>query len=143
MWPALWPLPVLTFGLSLAVAVMASARVELPVWQRRPWSRPVVALMYLLQPIVRGWPRYARGLRRTETPTSARAKVREMARQYEHVGSIYTVHYWNEDGIERFAFLQKLLEVLDRDDWQASADSGWDEHDVTIFGDRFTRVDVS
>ena len=33
--------------------------------------------------------------------------------------------------------------MLDRDDWQASADSGWDEHDVTIFGDRFTRVDVS
>ncbi len=143
MWPALWPLPVLTFGLSLAVAALAASRVELPVWQRRPWSRPLVALMYLLQPIVRGWPRYARGLRRTETPTTARLKVREMARQYEGVGSIYTVHYWNEEGIERLAFLHKLLEVLDRDDWQASADSGWDEHDVTIFGDRFTKVEVA
>jgi O-antigen biosynthesis protein len=143
MWPALWPVPVLTFAASLAVAIAAATRVELPVWQRHRWSRPLVALMYLLQPVVRGWPRYAHRLRRSETPTTARAKVREMARQYEGVGSVFTVHYWNEEAIERFAFLQKLLEVLDRDDWQASADSGWDEHDVSVFGDRFTRVDVS
>jgi len=142
MWPALWPVPALTAGASLAVAIAAAIRVELPVWQRHRWSRSVVALMYLLQPIVRGWPRYAHRLQRSETPTTARAKVREMAARYGGVGSIYTVHYWNEDGIERFAFLSKLLEVLDRDDWQASADSGWDEYDVKIFGDRFTRVDV-
>ena len=143
MWPALWPVPVVTFAASLAVALAAATRVELPVWQRHRWSRPLVALMYLLQPILRGWPRYAHRLQRSETPTAARAKVRQMAEQYNGIGSIYSVHYWNEDGIERFAFLHKLLEVLDRDDWQASADSGWDEHDVTIFGDRFTRVDVS
>jgi hypothetical protein len=99
--------------------------------------------MYLLQPIVRGWPRYAHRLRRAETPTAARATVRQLAKQYEGVGSIHTVHYWNEEGIERIAFLKKLIELLERDQWQASADTGWDEHDVTVHGDRFTKVVIN
>jgi hypothetical protein len=143
MWPALWPLPALTILASLAVAGVAAAREAVSPRQRRFWSRPLVAAMYLLQPIVRGWPRYAHRLSRSETPTTARAAVRELAGQYEHVGSVHTVHYWNEDGIERIVYLQKLIELLERDQWQASADSGWDEHDVTIHGDRFTKVVVN
>ncbi len=143
MWPALWPLPVLTFLTSLTVAAVATSRVTLPPWQKRFWSRPLVAAMYLLQPIVRGWPRYAHRLRRAETPTAARATVRQLAKQYEGVGSIHTVHYWNEEGIERIAFLKKLIELLERDQWQASADTGWDEHDVTVHGDRFTKVVIN
>ncbi|MCG3147250.1 MAG: hypothetical protein PCFJNLEI_00689 [Verrucomicrobiae bacterium] len=143
IFPALWPLPVLTLTASLLMAAMAALRVELPVWQRTIWSRPLIALMYLLQPIVRGWPRYAHRLQRGETPTDARSKVRELARVYEGIGSRHTVNYWNEAGLERFEFLGKLMEHLDRDHWQASADSGWDEYDVTIFGDRFTKVIVN
>jgi glycosyltransferase involved in cell wall biosynthesis len=143
LWPALWPLPAVTFTLSLAVAVAAALRVEVPVGQRTVWTRPLVALLYLLQPIVRGWPRYAHRLQRSETPTSARSKVRAMAEVYEGVTSVHTVHYWNEAGRERFEFLGKLIEVLDRDQWQARTDSGWDEYDVTIFGDRFSKVVVS
>ena len=30
----------------------------------------------------------------------------------------------------------------DRDQWQSRTDSGWDEFDVTIFGDRFSKVVV-
>ena len=143
MWPALWPLPVLTLLASLSVVSFAAARVDLPSWQWRVWSRPLVAGLYLLQPIVRGWPRYAHRLRRSETPTTARAAVRALAGKYDGVASIYTVNYWNEQGIERIAFLQKLMELLERDRWQVRADSGWDEHDLTIHGDRFTKAVVN
>jgi hypothetical protein len=143
IWPALWPLPALTLLSSLTAAALAAARVDLPSWQRRIWSRPLVTALYLLQPIARGWPRYAHRLRRSETPTTAHAAVREMAKRYDSVSSIFTVNYWNEQGIERIAFLQKLLELLERDQWQATPDSGWDEHDVTIHGDRFTKAVVN
>jgi glycosyltransferase involved in cell wall biosynthesis len=143
VWPALWPLPVITFLTSLGVAVASAAQVELPAAQRRFWSRPLVAVLYFLQPILRGWPRYARRLRRSETPLAARTTVREMAHRYQRVSSIQTLHYWNETGLERFEFLRALLERLDRDRWQASVDSGWDEHDVQIHGDRFTKVVVN
>jgi GT2 family glycosyltransferase len=142
MWPALWPLPALSLLASLSVAAVAAAKVGLMPRHDRLWSRPLVAALYLLQPIVRGWPRYARRLRGADTSVVTRETVRALARQYENAGGVFTVNYWNEEGIERFAFLQKLLEVLDRDRWQARADSGWDEYDVTIYGDRFTKVQV-
>jgi hypothetical protein len=142
LWPALWPLPLLTLLTSLAVAIAAAARVELPAWQRQAWSRPLVALLYLLQPVVRGWPRYAHGLKRPSTPSAARTAIIALAGQHRGVGSVHTLSFWNERGTERLVFLQKLLEVLERDGWQASADSGWDEFDVTIHSDRMTKVIV-
>ncbi len=142
IWPAMWPLPVLTILASITVAVMSAARVKLPASQNRVWSKPLIVLLCLLQPIVRGWPRYAPRLKQRETPTAARATVRELARNYEKVSSIHTVNYWNDKGLERIEFLQKLLETLDREQWQTSTDSGWDEYDLTINGDRFTKVTV-
>jgi hypothetical protein len=142
IWPALWPLPALTFLASLGVAITAAARVNVPLWQRHRWSRPLVALLYLLQPIVRGWPRYAYRLQRPPTPSAARAAVTAFASHYRWAGSIHALNFWNEQGVERVAFLQKLVEILERDGWQASTDSGWDEFDVTIYGDRFTEVVV-
>jgi glycosyltransferase involved in cell wall biosynthesis len=140
VWPSLWPLPVLTLLASLGVVTVAAARVELPPWQKHWWSRPLVAILYLLQPIVRAWPKYARRLHRSETPPAARATVRALAAQYNRLGTRHTLNYWNEAGIERLTFLETLLEALDRDQWQSRADSGWDEFDLTIFGDRFSKV---
>ena len=34
------------------------------------------------------------------------------------------------------------MALLDREGWQSNADSGWDEFDVTIYGDRFTKAIV-
>jgi hypothetical protein len=102
----------------------------------------LVALLYVLQPIVRGWPRYSRGIVTTQTPRESRQRVREIARSYGPLGSLFTVHYWTEDGIERFIFLQQLVDILDRDHWQARPDSGWDEFDLEIYGDRFSKVIV-
>jgi hypothetical protein len=48
--------------------------------------------------------------------------------------------YWTEQNVERFAFLERLLDLLDRHQWRAAADSGWDEFDVTVYGDRFSKV---
>lgn len=142
VWPALWPLPVITLLASISVAIGAAWRVPLAPKHNRFWSRPLVAALYLLQPIVRGWPRYARRLHKPETPAKARETVRALASQYRRTGPIFTVHYWNDAGIERFAFLEKLLDLLDRDRWQARPDSGWDEFDVTVYGDRFSKVTI-
>jgi GT2 family glycosyltransferase len=140
--PPLWPLPVASLSVSLSVAALAAARVELLPKHRRFWARPLIAAMYLLQPIARAWPRYARRLRRRETPPAARATVRTIAQQYTKIGSTHTANYWNDKGIGRFASLRALLDLLDRDHWQSRTDNGWDEFDVTIYGDRFSKVTV-
>ncbi len=142
IWFALWPLPMLSLLASLTVATVAGAKVEITPKQKRWWSRPLVAWLYLVQPIVRSWPRFARRLVATGAPAASRETVRQLAKNYGWLGSRHTVQYWNEVEIERFTFLQKLLDILDRDQWQARTDSGWDEYDVTIFGDRFSQVVV-
>jgi glycosyltransferase involved in cell wall biosynthesis len=138
--PALWPLPVLTALASLTVAVLAAQKAEIEPAHRHRWSRPLITWLYLVQPIVRGWPRYAQRLRSGETSAQARAAAKSAALPYDKITDPHTVHYWNEKGIERFAFLDRLTALLDRDGWQAVTDSGWDEFDVTLYGDRFTKT---
>lgn len=142
IWFALWPLPVLSLLASLTVAAVAGARVKIPPRQLRWWSRPLVAGLYLLQPIVRGWPRYARRLVTSGPDIEQRRTVWEQARQLRGLGARHTLQYWSETGVERFAFLQTLLEQLERDQWQVRTDTGWDEFDLIIYGDRFSLVEV-
>jgi hypothetical protein len=142
IWPTLWPLPVLAALISLSVAAAAAAMVILLPRNRRVWSRALIALLHLLQPVVRGWPRYAQRLTSTEPPPTARTTVRAMAGRYRAVTSVFTCAYWTERGVERVAFLEHFLRILDRDRWTSLTDSGWDPFDVVIFGDRFSRVQV-
>lgn len=142
VWPALWPLPVLTFLASWLYAGRAAWRVDVPIHKKKPWSRLVIAGLYLLQPIVRGWPRYAGRIAKVETPRTARDAILQHAKEYGRVHSEITTEYWNEKGVERLDFLQRLIELLDRYRWQAHTDSGWDEFDVMIYGDRFSKVTV-
>ena len=53
----LWPLALASVALSLSVCAVAAAQAHVPREKRRWWSRPVIAAMFLLQPIVRGWHR--------------------------------------------------------------------------------------
>src|SRR6185503_7181725 len=48
---------------SVGVCVVAGIQASLPKGKRRWWSRPLVALLFFLQPIVRGWERYRGRLR--------------------------------------------------------------------------------
>ena len=140
VWSALWPLAALSVLASISVAVAAASMVKLPSRDRQWLSRPVVAMLYLLQPIVRGWPRYARRLVTPETHAEAQGAVRSQASHYWGLGSRCTARYWTDQGVERLTFLQHMLEIIDRDRWQAHIDSGWDDYDVCFYGDRFSRV---
>ncbi len=142
IWFGLWPIPALAMLTSVGVAVYAAQRVVIPAGQRRWWSRFLVAVLYLLQPIVRGWPRYSRGLASVHAPPEARTRVRALARSYGWVGPRASALYWTEQGIERFTFLHQLIELLDRDRWPVRVDSGWDEFDLEIYGDRFSKVSL-
>jgi len=54
----LLPLAVTSLGISLGVCIAAGAQADLPKNKRHWWSRPLVAMLFFLQPIVRGWARY-------------------------------------------------------------------------------------
>ena len=78
---------------------VAAAQAELPKKKRRPWSRPLVALLFFLQPIGRGWARYHERLTvRSEPPVFKRPVASEHIDDWEAFGRIA---YWSERGADR------------------------------------------
>jgi cellulose synthase/poly-beta-1,6-N-acetylglucosamine synthase-like glycosyltransferase len=57
------PLAAAGLAVSCGVCMAAAAQARLPRHQCRWWSRPLVALLFFLQPVERGWARYRSRLR--------------------------------------------------------------------------------
>src|SRR6266508_6278016 len=134
----LLPIALASWTLALGVCAVAAAQAELPKKKRRTWSRPLVALLFFLQPIVRGWARYHERLTvRSEPPVFKRPVASEHIEDWEAFGR---VAYWSESGGDRYGFLNRILTKLQREGWQHKTDTGWSAYDVEIFGSRWSRL---
>src|SRR5437773_1531208 len=134
----LLPVALTSLSISLAVCTAAAAQAELPKKKKRGWSRPLVALLFLLQPIVRGWARYNWRLTvRSEPPVFKRAVSRE---RLGDLDSCEQVGYWSEGHGDRYALLNRILSKLESEGWQHKTDTGWNDYDVEIFGSRWSRL---
>ena len=135
---ALLPVAVTSICISLGVCALAAAQAELPKKKKRRWSRPLVALLFLLQPIVRGWARYGwRLAARSEPPVFKRAVL---TAGLDGLRSSRLTCYGAEGGQDRYVFLQGVLSKLHAEEWQYKTDAGWSDHDVEIFGSRWSRL---
>jgi GT2 family glycosyltransferase len=135
--PVLWPLLLASIALTLGVCAAAAAQAQLPRKKRKFWSRPLVALLFLLQPVVRGWARYRWRLTvRPQPRMRRRAEVGGAARRR----SAGMVSYWSDKGVDRFAFLDGVLKLLEVEGWQTKLDTGWNDHDVEIYGQKWARL---
>lgn len=126
---------------SLGTCVVASGQAQLPQSKLRGWSRPLVALLFFLQPIVRGWARHRNHLLGQQAPLSARESLASLALAGQ-VGDLSQLLYWSEHGVDRMAFLGRVLNRLDEYGWQNKPDSGWNRYDVEITGSRWARLEL-
>lgn len=136
--PLVWPVAVASLLVPLTVCATAALQAELPKRKRRLWSRPLIALLFLLQPIERGLARYRwrwtiRSQPRTASPPDS-------AFASDHWEASEKISYWSKDGLDRYDFLHTLLARLNADGWQHKTDTGWNDHDVEIFGNRWSRL---
>jgi len=137
--PALSPLFAASLCLTAGVCAAAAAQAELPARQRRVWSRTLVALLFFLQPIARGWARYQWRLTVGAQPRKPSRPV--PARAHKLSGKdLDAVSYESQDNIERLTFLRAALQELAVDGWQTKLDTGWDDHDAEIYGRRWARL---
>jgi glycosyltransferase involved in cell wall biosynthesis len=141
-FPFLWPLAAASLLLSLAVCVATATQADLPRDKRRFWSRPLVALLFFLQPIARGWARYHGRLEIEPTPVAAlqrleALKLRDRGVPNEHL------FYWGEAGIDRVNFVNGIVQRLDEQGWPIKVDAGWSEHDIEIHGSRWSRLQLT
>lgn len=134
-FPFLWPLGVASLALSLSVSIAAALQAELPRKKRRFWSRPLIALLFFLQPMVRGWARYRWRFRAQSAPKKAGRGIPTAPALIPE-----QLVYWSLARFDRYKVLGRLLERLDAEGWQNKPDTGWGKCDVEIFGNRWSRL---
>src|SRR6185436_2117214 len=100
------------------------------------WSRPLVAALFFLQPVVRGLARYRGRLTLQPTPQSARQRL--AAYQRHGPGELDEVQYAGPDTLDRIGFLSAVQERLDQQGWTSKSDTGWSDHDIEVYGSRWS-----
>ncbi len=128
-----------SLGLSAGVCAVSGGRAGLPRKQRRWWSRPLVAWLYFLQPMVRGAARYQGRLVRPARPLAARETL-ESAALLGSEDPLRQVSYLSDQKLGRIEFVKAVLKRLDQQDWPSKADTGWNEYDLEVPGGRWTQL---
>jgi hypothetical protein len=133
------PLAITSSVVSLAICVTAASQAALPKSKVRPWSRPLVALLFFLQPIVRGWARYQGRLLPRATPPAARQTLDSVALR-DSRQSLDQADYWSALPLDRLKFVAEILRRLDQQGWLFKSDIGWSDYDVEIYGGRWNQL---
>jgi len=136
------PIALTSLLLSASVCVAAALQADLPNNKKRFWSRPLVALLFFLQPIARGWARYHGRLEAQQTPTDARARLESLPRRDPGEPLDY-LFYWGDGQMDRIEWVNSMVARLDQQGWPSKTDTGWSGHDVEIYGSRWTRLQVT
>lgn len=138
----LWPVALVNLCVPPAVCAAAAWQAEIPKSKRLWWSRPLVALLFLLQPLVRGWARY-RGRIRLEPLSKTLLERMDRHAARTDVELAETRAYWSDGRTDRAAWIREILRRLDDAGWPHKADAGWSEHDVEIYGTRWSRLQLA
>jgi GT2 family glycosyltransferase len=136
------PLAITSLCVSLGVCVAAGAQATLPKAKTRSWSRPLVSLLYFLQPIVRGWARYQGRLLLRPARLAAQQSLDSLALR-ESGESLRVVQYWSAKPLDRIAFVTDLSRRVDQQGWPNKSDTGWSAYDVEICGSRWSNLQLT
>jgi O-antigen biosynthesis protein len=139
---AVLPLAIVSMSVSLLVCVAAAMQAELPPTKMRFWSRPVIALMFFLQPILRGWARYQGRLAIGPTPQSAMRGLSSHDLK-DQDDQFRNVNFWGESKVDRLEFVARIIARLEEQGWQLKVDAGWSDFDVEILGSRWAHLKLT
>jgi hypothetical protein len=141
VFPPLLPLALASLLFSIAVCGAAAGQAVLPRSKSRWWSRPLVGLLFLLQPIVRGWARYQGGLMIGPEPAAPQQNLDTVALR-DSGYPLEVVEYWAEQRLDRLQWVGEILRRLEKQGWPNKADVGWSDYDVEVYGSYWSRLQL-
>jgi glycosyltransferase involved in cell wall biosynthesis len=132
--PALRIVPYLMFGGTLCVALSYMVRARIEPKFDTVHARLLVMVLAFIQPLVRGWSRYFTWLHFKRTPRGVIVAHEHFPEGTASVGGARRRVYWSEDGKDRHHLLGTIFQLMEEEGWRYSADSGWNEWDIQIYG---------
>src|SRR5262245_13565256 len=141
-FPFLLPVALTSSLISVMICVAAAWQADLPKNKKRFWSRPLVALLYFLQPIARGWARYQGRLGLQQTPSTANARLAALG-LYDSGEPLDYLFYWGDGQIDRIDWVNGIVLRLDQQNWPSKTDTGWSDHDIEVYGSRWSRLQLT
>jgi hypothetical protein len=128
--------------LTLAGTARAAATAPLP--PRLPLAaRPLLFVLHLTQPIVRGWQRYKRRLAMRRVPGPAAAPGPVPTLSWRRVALGVADVYWTSDAGRGREHLLDALERRSRSDgWRGDFHAEWHAHDVELWADPWHNVRI-
>lgn len=127
----------------LTLCITAGAQAVLPKTKTEWWSRPLVALLFFLQPIVRGWARYRGRLSAPKFLSGLASQESLDSLAFFHgKQQLGEVQYWAQRRIDRLEFAAAILRRLDERGWPNKSDVGWSDYDVNVFGARWCHLQL-
>jgi GT2 family glycosyltransferase len=139
MFRYLLPVAIASFLLPAAVCALAGAQAALPKNKIKWWSRPLVALLFFLQPIVRGFARYQGRFAQQPLKMASQESLDSLA-LFHGKQSLKEVQYWSGRRIDRVEYVATILRQLQERGWPNKSDVGWSSYDVEITGSRWSRL---
>jgi O-antigen biosynthesis protein len=136
------PVAISSLLVSVGVCVAAGVQAALPKGKTRWWSRPLVGMLFFLQPLVRGWARYRGRLLVRHAALAPHQNLESIALR-DSKQSLRQVKYWAELPLDRLAWVTSILERLDQQGWPNKADIGWSNHDVEVYDARWSRLQLA
>ncbi len=137
---SLLPCAAIGFLFSLVLCGVAAFQAALDPSKRKWWSRPLIVLLFFLQPIVRGWARWRYLLNQAgRAPAKTLQQIIRVpdASKWSELQQRY---YWCKGDVDRYGFLSKIMERLRQSNWFHNPDTGWTDHDIEIVGNRWSEL---
>ena len=136
------PVAIASLLFPICICAAASLQAVLPKNKTDWWSRPLVALLFFLQPIVRGWARYQGRLTLQPLTLAGQESLDSLALRHSKQ-SLDEVQYWAEQRFERLDFVTAILKRLDQKNWPHRTDIGWSAFDMEIYGSRWSHLQLT
>ena len=128
--------------LPLGICAGAGAQARLPRHKTIWWSRPLVALLFFLQPIVRGWARYQGRMVLRDSPAGALQNLDSLGLRASKQ-PLHTACYWADKPVDRLEFTNEILRRLEQQGWPNKSDIGWSDFDIELYGSRWTNLQLT
>lgn len=132
------PLVMLGATFLVSISYMLHARIERR-FDTIP-ARLLVAFLAFMQPLGRGWARYFTWMKYKHTPRAVISTPEAGIKSTSRRGGSAKLNFWNETGQGRERLLTETFALLETEGWRYSADTGWKDWDIQIYGNQFWSI---